>query len=57
MAYTVKIEKRRGFQPPWYTVAVYRCECGRTTTIRRSWRGPTPRGATLCGCGAQLAIH
>lgn len=23
----IRSERRRGFQPPWYTVYVYRCYC------------------------------
>ena len=34
-------EKRRGFQPPWYTVFVYLCkECNQKTYVRaNSFRG------------------
>ncbi len=28
-------EKRRGFQPPWYTVFLYRCQkCGQVHNVR-----------------------
>ena len=40
----IRSEKRRSFQPPWYTVYVYRCKgCGKETTVRaNSFRGPNP---------------
>ena len=46
-------ERRRGFQPPYYTVYVYRCpDCGATKYVRaRSFRGRTPTtsiGAIHC---------
>jgi hypothetical protein len=50
----IRIEKRRGFQPPWYTVAIYSCSCGNVTTLRRSWKGSTPPGAVACLCGKHL---
>jgi hypothetical protein len=52
----IRIEKRRGFQPPWYTVAVYSCPCGATRTVRRSWKGGAPPGAIKCDCGALLPL-
>ncbi len=42
-----RVEKRRGFQPPWYEVLVFRCECGELT-LRKSWKGPTPPGGVFC---------
>jgi hypothetical protein len=47
-------EKRRGFQPPWYTVYKYSCpDCGRSLTVRaNSFYGkrPVPSiGAIRCG--------
>ncbi len=49
----IRTEKRRGFQPPWYTVYIYRCKgCGKETTVRaNSFRGPNPEpgvGAIRC---------
>jgi hypothetical protein len=49
----IRSERRRSFQPPWYTVYIYRCrECGRETTVRAgSFRGTRPEpsiGAILC---------
>lgn len=46
-------ERRRGFQPPYYTVYKYRCaKCGAMRYIRaNSFRGKTPhpgRGAIRC---------
>jgi len=46
-------ERRRGFQPPYYTVYKYRCpKCGRERAIRaNSFRGSRPEpsvGAILC---------
>ena len=39
----IRSERRRGFQPPWYTVYVYRCENGHETTVRaNSFRGSRP---------------
>lgn len=52
----IRHERRRGFQPPWYTVTIYSCPCGRETYLKNSWRGGAPRGAILCGCGKQLPI-
>lgn len=50
----VRSERRRGFQPPYYTVYVYRCpDCQRERFIRASsFRGRTPVpaiGAMVCG--------
>lgn len=54
---TITKEKRRGFQPPWYTVTIYECNCGEITTLRDNWRGPAPRGYIKCAhCGAELPI-
>ena len=50
-------ERRRGFQPPWYTVFFYRCaSCGRETTVRagafRGARAVPSTGAIRCPhCG------
>lgn len=56
LRFPVRSERRRGFQPPWYTVYVYRCGvCGREVTVRASsFRGsrPVPSvGAIRCDCG------
>jgi len=50
----VRSEKRRGFQPPWYTVYVYQCPtCQREVTVRAgSFRGRRPEpgvGGIRCG--------
>ena len=42
-----RIEKRRGFQPPWYRVMVIKCECGETA-LRIGWKGGTPPGGVFC---------
>lgn len=47
-------ERVRGFQPPWYTVFVYRCAaCGEKRRVRAvAFRGTTPvasLGAIRCG--------
>jgi hypothetical protein len=47
------IVRERGFQPPWYTVIVYACECGQVR-VRKSWQGPTPTGAFYCPTKAHL---
>jgi len=53
----VRQEKRRGFQPPWYWVRIYRCpRCKHETTINRNWHGPAPTGAFPCYCGAAISI-
>jgi hypothetical protein len=43
----IRSERRRGFQPPWYTVYVYQCgRCGNETTVRaQSFRGSRPEPA------------
>ena len=46
-------ERRRGYQPPWYTVYKYTCpKCGTDCTVRAGafyGKRPTPgRGAILC---------
>ena len=34
----VRIEKKRGFQPPWYKVHVYKCEqCNFENRIHEEW--------------------
>jgi hypothetical protein len=50
----IRSERRRGFQPPYYTVYVYRCPaCQREIIVRAgSFRGRTPVpsiGAVICG--------
>lgn len=47
----VKSERRRGFQPPWYTVFLVSCDgCGtHLYTVRKNWHGPTPPGALPTG--------
>lgn len=50
----VRSERVRGFQPPWYTVYVYRCpSCGAERRIRASaFRGASPEpaiGGIRCG--------
>lgn len=51
----IRSERRRGFQPPWYTVYIYKCEsCGHETTVRaNSYRGRTP----VPGVGAIVCPH
>jgi hypothetical protein len=48
LRHPVRSEKRRGFQPPWYTVYVYQCPtCGREHRLRaQCFRGfkRTPAG-------------
>jgi hypothetical protein len=40
-------ERVRDFQPPWRTVFVYRCECGREIRVRASsFLGSRPVPAT-----------
>lgn len=45
-------ERVRDFQPPWRTVYIYKCACGRTVRVRaNSFRGSRPEpgtGAILC---------
>ena len=44
LRHPVRSEKRRGFQPPWYTVYVYKCPtCGHEHHVRAgSFRGKRP---------------
>lgn len=56
MRHTIRNERVRGFQPPWYTVRVYRCEDGTETRVRVNWRGPAPRGAIVVNCGHQVTL-
>jgi len=43
-------ERQRGFQPPWYTVFLYKCpSCGAIHRMKKSYHGPTPMGAFVCG--------
>lgn len=49
----IRTERRRGFQPPWYTVYIYKCpKCGNEVTVRaNSFRGRNPEpgiGAIVC---------
>lgn len=58
----VRSERRRQFQPPWYTVYVYRCPaCNNETTIRaNSFRGTRPEpsvGAIACPHCERVASH
>lgn len=43
----IRSERRRGFQPPWYTVFVYECqECGAEVAVRaNAFRGTRPEPA------------
>lgn len=58
--HTVRTERRRGFQPPWYSVIIWSCSQPirgpRETTVRQSWNGPAPRGAIYGQCGHMLTI-
>ena len=50
----IRSEKRRGFQPPWYTVYVYQCPtCGAKHFMRaNAFRGKRPEpavGGIICG--------
>jgi hypothetical protein len=57
--HTIRHERRRGFQPPWYTVTIYTCpKDGKVSmTLRQNWHGPTPRGGVYCPtCGEPVAI-
>lgn len=50
MEHCVRSEKRRGFQPPWYTVFVLRCPtCGTERHIRQNWQGGVPSFGIKCG--------
>lgn len=51
-----RVEKRRGFQPPWYYVRVYDpCpDCQYAPHLKVSWYGTAPRGAIACTCGKTL---
>lgn len=52
LAAPVRRERERGFQPPWYTVFVYRCQAGHEVRVRASaFRGTVAepsRGAITC---------
>ena len=53
----VRSERVRGFQPPYYTVHVYRCDsCRAEIRVRQNWSGPKPPGAIRCNCGATVAL-
>lgn len=58
ITHTVREEKRRGFQPPWYRVLVYTCRgTGRLAgTVRVNWRGGRPPGAFVGACGHVVAL-
>jgi hypothetical protein len=44
-------ERVRGFQPPWYTVWIYKCgHCEQEVRIKQNWSGPAPLGAIACHC-------
>lgn len=44
-----KIEKRRGFQPPWYYAYGYLCpNCGKISWLRKNWHGIAPNGGFRC---------
>lgn len=46
-----RTERRRGFQPPWHTVLIYKCpNCGRERFVKKNWSGPMPPGAFVCEC-------
>jgi len=42
-----RIIKERGFQPPWYKVAIYECAQGHEVRIRMHGNGMPP-GAIYC---------
>lgn len=48
----VRSERRRQFQPPWYTVFIHRCQNGHEVAVRaNSFRGKRPVpgvGAIYC---------
>jgi hypothetical protein len=54
----VRTERVRGFQPPWRTILVYRCDsCLFEARLLKNWSGPAPRGAITCAhCGAAIAF-
>lgn len=55
--HAVRTERRRGFQPPYYTVVIYRCEAtGIETVIRANWRGGAPAGAIVGNCGHRVSL-
>lgn len=54
-----KLERVRGFQPPWRWVKVFTCDCGKETRLRVNWHpiDQPPRGAIACPhCGGQLYL-
>lgn len=52
-----RVERIRGFQPPWRTVLVFRCpDNERETRLRVNWHGPAPRGAIVGNCGHIIPI-
>lgn len=56
-SHTVRTERRRGFQPPYYTVVIYRCEAtGIETVVRRNSRGVMPPGAIVGNCGHRVSL-
>lgn len=60
MAY-IRAEKRRGFQPPWYTVFIYQCDaCKKPVVLKaNAFRGNTPVrgvGAIRCDCGETISL-
>ncbi len=55
--HTVRIERRRGFQPPWYRVLIYTCPDGaHAVTVRVNWSGGTPPGAIVGNCGRLVTL-
>lgn len=52
LSHPIRSERVRGFQPPWRTVYVYRCEHGHTLRVyANAFRGSQPepsRGAIEC---------
>jgi len=55
LAKPIRSERVRGFQPPWRTVFIYRCEkCGNETRVRaNSFLGKRP----VPGVGAITCCH
>lgn len=46
-----RTERRRGFQPPWHTVLIYKCpNCGHEHFVKKNWSGMMPPGAFVCAC-------